>query len=402
MREVVVSGVGLVSCIGNDIDTVVTNLRNGNSGISRNEVYEQMGFRSCVSGSIDLNLRELIDRKKLRFMGNAAAYGFLASEMAIADAGLTPEKISSPRVGLIAGSGGASSAEQVIAADIARNKGVKRIGPYAVPKVMGSTVSAVLSTLLKIKGVSYSISSACSTSAHCIGHASQIISSGQQDIIIAGGAEDEHWSSSSLFDAMGALSSKFNTEPKKASRPFDSSRDGFVISGGAGIVILEEKEHAIKRGAKIYGTLKSFHANSDGYDMVAPSGHGAEECMRNALESFEGKVDYINAHGTSTTVGDVAEINAIQKVFTDSDVMISSTKSLTGHSLGATGAQEIIFSLLMMNNNFISPSINIKNVIKEADGLNIITDQNDISFNSFMSNSFGFGGTNSCLIFEKD
>ncbi len=402
MREVVVTGMGLISCIGNDLDTVSKNLKAGKSGIKLNQEYVDMGFRSHVCGSIDIDLKPLIDRKVLRFMGNASAYAYLAAKDALTDAGLNEDDISSPRIGLVAGSGGASSAIQIEAADITRSKGPKRVGPYAVPKAMGSTVSAVLSTALKIKGVNYSITSACSTSAHCIGHGANLIQNGLQDIVIAGGGEDEHWSSSSLFDAMGALSSQFNEQPTLASRPFDKNRDGFVIAGGSGMVILEEKENALKRGAKIYGTLKGFCANSDGYDMVAPSGEGAARCMSEALSQYGQQVDYINAHGTSTPVGDIAEINAIKEVFSTQNPYLSSTKSLTGHSLGATGAQEVIYSMIMMNGGFISPSINVEDAVEEIGDINLVTKENNENINSFMSNSFGFGGTNACLIFSKD
>ena len=401
MKKVVVTGYGIISCIGNSKNEVINSLKLGKSGISQNKEYSDMGFRSQISGSINLDLENLIDRKLLRFMSHAAAYGYLASVDAISMAGLDENILSSPKTGIVAGSGGASPRNQIIASDVTRDKSPKRIGPYAVTKTMGSTVSAILGTVLKIKGVNYSISSACSTSAHCIGHAAELIQSGKQDVIIAGGAEDEHWTSSSMFDAMGALSSSKNNEPKKASRPFDNDRDGFVIAGGAGIVILESEEHAKKRNANILAELTGYFANSDGYDMVAPSGEGAERCMEGALKIFGGNIDYINAHGTSTPVGDIAELQAIKKVFNTNTPIISSTKSMTGHSLGATGAQEAIYSIMMMQESFIAPSINIDNLVDEAHDLTINTKLTEKKLNSVMSNSFGFGGTNSSLVFSK-
>jgi len=401
MKKVVITGYGIISCIGNSKAEVIQSLQKGKSGISTNATYADMGFRSHVSGSINLELENLIDRKLLRFMSNAAAYGYLAALEAISMSGLNIDDLDSPKVGIVAGSGGASSQSQIIASDIAREKSPKRIGPYAVTKTMGSTVSAILGTALKIKGVNYSISSACSTSAHCIGHAAELIQSGKQDVVIAGGAEDEHWTSSSMFDAMGALSSSKNNFPETASRPFDKERDGFVISGGAGIVILESEEHAKKRNASILAELTGYLANSDGYDMVAPSGEGAKRCMQEALNIIGKKVDYINTHGTSTPVGDIAELNAIKSVFGADAPIISSTKSMTGHSLGATGAQEAIYSIMMMQDNFIAPSINIDNIVDEASGLHINQETIQKELNSVMSNSFGFGGTNASLIFSK-
>lgn len=401
MKKVVITGYGIISCIGNSKAEVIQSLQKGKSGISTNATYADMGFRSHVSGSINLELENLIDRKLLRFMSNAAAYGYLAALEAISMSGLNIDDLDSPKVGIVAGSGGASSQSQIIASDIAREKSPKRIGPYAVTKTMGSTVSAILGTALKIKGVNYSISSACSTSAHCIGHAAELIQSGKQDVVIAGGAEDEHWTSSSMFDAMGALSSSKNNLPETASRPFDKERDGFVISGGAGIVILESEEHAKKRNASILAELTGYLANSDGYDMVAPSGEGAKRCMQEALNIIGKKVDYINTHGTSTPVGDIAELNAIKSVFGNDAPIISSTKSMTGHSLGATGAQEAIYSIMMMQDNFIAPSINIDNIVDEASGLHINQETIQKELNSVMSNSFGFGGTNASLIFSK-
>ena len=401
MKNVVVTGMGVISCIGSGLNEVISSLKNGKSGIKPNPTYKEMGFRSHVSGSIDINLSELIDRKVLRFMSEASGFAYLAAQEALMNAGLDLSSIDTSRIGIIAGSGGASSAAQIEASDIARAKGPKRIGPYAVTKTMGSTVSAILGTTLKLKGVNYSISSACSTSAHCIGHAAELIQLGKQDIVIAGGAEQEHWTSSSMFDAMGALSSQYNDSPEQASRAFDLNRDGFVIAGGSGMLILEEEEHAIKRNAPIIARLAGYCANSDGYDMVSPSGEGATRCMNEALEIYGGDIDYINAHGTSTPVGDLAELGAIKNVFGDSGPVIGSTKSMTGHSLGATGAQEAIYSILMMQNDFIAPSINIDNLVEEAEGLKIAQTKIEQEVNAVMSNSFGFGGTNASLVFTK-
>ena len=401
MKNVVVTGMGIISCIGSGLNEVLSSLKNGKSGIKPNPTYKEMGFRSHVSGSIDINLSELIDRKVLRFMSEASGFAYLAAQEALINAGLDLSSIDTSRIGIIAGSGGASSAAQIEASDIARAKGPKRIGPYAVTKTMGSTVSAILGTTLKLKGVNYSISSACSTSAHCIGHAAELIQLGKQDIVIAGGAEQEHWTSSSMFDAMGALSSQYNDSPEQASRAFDLNRDGFVIAGGSGMLILEEEEHAIKRNAPIIARLAGYCANSDGYDMVSPSGEGATRCMNEALEIYGGDIDYINAHGTSTPVGDLAELGAIKNVFGDSGPVIGSTKSMTGHSLGATGAQEAIYSILMMQNDFIAPSINIDNLVEEAEGLKIARTMIEQEVNAVMSNSFGFGGTNASLVFTK-
>ena len=401
MKNVVITGVGIKSCIGNTYDDVLESLKNGKSGIVSNSSYADMGFRSQVSGSMDIDFSKLIDRKLLRFMGESAAYSYLAAKDAIEMSSLTEEDLDSPRVGIVAGSGGASTRVMVSTADITREKGPKRIGPYAVTKSMGSSISAILGTAFKIKGVNYSISSACATSAHCIGHGADLIKSGQQDIVIAGGGEDEHWSSSSLFDAMGALSSNFNDDPKKASRPYDKNRDGFVISGGSGILILEEEEHAKKRNANILAKLSGYFATSDGYDMVAPSGEGALRCMQGALKSYGSDVDYINTHGTSTPVGDVAELNAIKELFVKNSPIISSTKSMTGHSLGATGAQETIYSIMMLRDKFIAPSINIEDVCDEAKGVKLNTETTSSEIKSAMSNSFGFGGTNASLIVTK-
>ena len=401
MNNVVVTGMGIVSCIGNGLNEVLESLKIGKSGITTNSIYKEMGFRSHVSGSIDIKLKELIERKTLRFMSEAAGYAYIATQEALTHAGIDLESINTSKIGIVAGSGGASPAAQIEASDIARDRGPKRIGPYAVTKTMGSTVSAILGTTLKLKGVNYSISSACSTSAHCVGHAAALIQLGKQDIIIAGGVEQEHWPSSSMFDAMGALSSQYNDQPEKASRAFDINRDGFVIAGGSGILILEAEEHALNRNATILAKLEGYCANSDGYDMVSPSGEGATRCMRDAIEIFDKDIDYINAHGTSTPVGDIAELNAIKTVFGNKSPIIGSTKSMTGHSLGAAGAQEAIYSILMMQNNFIAPSINIDELVEEAEGLNIAQTMIEKEIKSVMSNSFGFGGTNASLIFTK-
>ena len=401
MKNIVITGMGIRSCIGNTYSEVLKNLQAGKSGITKNETYSKMGFRSQVAGSISIELSDFIDRKLLRFMGEGSAYSYLAALDALEMAGLDEEDISSPKVGIVAGSGGASTRVMVQTADIAREKGPKRIGPYAVTKSMGSSISAILGTALKLKGINYSISSACATSAHCIGHAAELIKSGQQDIVLAGGGEDEHWSSSSLFDAMGALSSNFNNSPTSASRPYDKKRDGFVISGGAGIVVLESEEFAKKRGANILAKLEGYFATSDGYDMVAPSGEGAKRCMEGALKNLDSDIDYINTHGTSTPVGDIAELNAIKDIFKQKIPSISSTKSMTGHSLGATGVHETIFSIMMLKEGFIAPSINIHDLCDEAKDINVITEAVDQKLNSIMSNSFGFGGTNASLILNK-
>ena len=401
MRKVVITGVGIKSCIGNDYAEVLANLQNAQSGIVFNEKYSEMGFRSCVSGSVNIDLSEHIDRKLLRFMGESAGYAYLATKDALKMAGIDESHLDSPKIGIVAGSGGASTRVMLESGDIARVKGPKRIGPYGVTKSMSSSISAIIATALKLKGINYSISSACATSAHCIGHAADLIKSGQQDVVIAGGSDDEHWSSSCLFDAMGALSSNFNSTPTIASRPYDSNRDGFVISGGAGMIILEDEEHAKKRGANILAMLSGYFANSDGYDMVAPSGEGASRCMQGAIDNSKIKIDYINTHGTSTPVGDVAEINAIKTLFNSETPMISSTKSMTGHSLGATGAHEAIYSIMMINENFIAPSINIESLCDDAEGLDIVTETRNISINNVLSNSFGFGGTNASLVISR-
>ena len=402
MKNVVVTGVGIKSCIGNTYEEVLRSLQEGKSGITSNQSYADMGFRSQISGSIDLDYSELIDRKLLRFMGEASAYSDLAAKDAIKMSGLEEEYLNSPRVGIVAGSGGSSTRVMLSTSDITREKGPKRIGPYAVTKSMASSISAILGTAFKLKGINYSISSACATSAHCIGHGADLIRSGQQDIIIAGGGEDEHWSSSNLFDAMGALSSKFNETPTIASRPYDKNRDGFVIAGGSGILILEEEEHAKKRNANILAKLSGYFATSDGYDMVAPSGEGALRCMQGALDIYGSSVDYINTHGTSTPVGDIAELNAIKELFANECPIISSTKSMTGHSLGATGAQEAIYSIMMLNEGFIAPNINSEELCEEAKGININTETISKNITSVMSNSFGFGGTNASLVLSKN
>lgn len=402
MKRVVVTGLGITSCLGLDAETVTESLRQGRSGIRFKQDYADMGFRSHVAGTIDIDFKEYIDRKTLRFMGDAAAYSYIAMQQAIDDAGLKEEQISNIRTGLIMGSGGASSSNQVEAADILREKGLKRIGPYRVTQVMGSTTSACLATPFKIKGINYSMSSACATSAHCIGTAMEQIQLGKQDIVFAGGGEEEHWSMSSLFDAMGALSTKYNETPDKASRAYDADRDGFVIAGGGGVIVLEEYEHAKARGAKIYAELTGYGATSDGYDMVAPSGEGAERCMQLAMSTARGKVQYINAHGTSTPVGDLAELGAIKRTFGDAIPYVGSTKSLSGHSLGAAGVQEAIYSLLMLNQDFLAASANIEQLDPEAEGMPILRERVDnAGLTTVMSNSFGFGGTNACLVFEK-
>jgi len=402
MRRVVVTGMGIVSCLGNTTEDVLHSLKEGRSGIRFNESYKDKGFRSQISGSIEIDKAALIDRKTLRFMGDSSAFAYIAMQQAVEDSRLSLEQISNPRVGLIAGSGGASCENQVNATHIMEEKGVKRIGPYMVPRIMASTVSACLATAFKIKGVNYSISSACATSSHCIGHGMEQIQSGKHDIIFAGGGEEEHWSQSMLFDAMGALSTKYNDTPEAASRPFDQSRDGFVIAGGGGMLVLEEYEHAIKRGAPIYAELVGYGASSDGYDMVAPSGEGAIRCMQQALETVDTPIDYINAHGTSTPVGDASELRAVKAVFENNVPMVSSTKSLSGHSLGAAGVHEAIYSLLMLKHGFISATANATELADESEGVPIITgDAIERKLNTVMSNSFGFGGTNATLVFRN-
>lgn len=402
MRRVVVTGIGIVSCLGNDKETVTNSLKNGTSGISFRSEYAERGMRSQVGASPVIDFKDHIDRKQLRFMGAAAAYSFIAMKSAIEDAGLTEEQVSNVRTGIIAGSGGASSSSQVDAADLLREKGIRRVGPYRVTQTMASTVSACLATPFKIKGVNYSISSACSTSAHCIGNAMEQIQLGKQDIVFAGGGEEEHWTLSCLFDAMGALSTKYNESPGKASRAYDADRDGFVIAGGGGMLVIEELEHAKARGATIYAELVGYGATSDGYEMVAPSGEGAVRCMQQAMSTVEGPIDYINAHGTSTPVGDIAELKAVRETFGDNIPAVTSTKSLTGHSLGAAGVQEAIYSLLMQQGDFIAASANIDTLDSEADGVPIARELvENAGLERVMSNSFGFGGTNACLVFQR-
>ncbi len=401
MKRVVVTGLGITSCLGLDQKSVLDSLQNCKSGISFQNDYKELGFRSHVAGSININFEDLIDRKALRFMGDAAAYTYLSMQQAIQDAGLSEEQVSNVRTGLVVGSGGASTNNIVESVDVLREKGLKRVGPYRVTRTMGSTTSACLATPFKIKGVNYSITSACSTSAHCIGHASELIQLGKQDIVFTGGGEECHWSQTMMFDAMGALSSKYNDTPQKASRAYDADRDGFVIAGGGGVLVIEEYEHAIKRGAKIYAELVGYGATSDGYDMVAPSGEGAVRCMQQALATVKGNIDYINAHGTSTPVGDIAELKAVREVFGNNIPPINSTKSLSGHSLGAAGVQEAIYCLLMMQNDFICESANIENLTPEAEGIPVVRKKISTKLERIMSNSFGFGGTNASLIFQK-
>lgn len=400
MKRVVVTGLGIISSLGNNSAEVLASLQQGKSGIEFVPEYQERGFRSQVHGAVRINPAEFIDRKLMRFMGNGTAYGYLAMQQAIADAGLTPDQVSNPRTGLIVGSGGVSTENLIEAADIARSRGVKKIGPYMVPRTMASTSSACLATPFEIRGVNYSISSACATSAHCIGNAMEQIQLGKQDRVFAGGTEELHWTLSMLFDAMGALSSKYNETPTKASRAYDANRDGFVIAGGAGIVVLEELEVAKARGAKIYAELVGYGATSDGYDMVAPSGEGASRCMQLAIDSL-GPIDYINTHGTSTPVGDAKELEAIRRVFGEQIPLISSTKSLSGHSLGAAGVHEAIYSLLMMEHGFVTASANIEQLDPAAEGMPIVTSRIDRPLTRVMSNSFGFGGTNATLVFEK-
>ena len=402
MRRVVVTGMGIVSSIGNNKQEVLESLREGRSGIETAQDYVDMGFRSQIHGSLNIDLAEHIDRKILRFMGDGAAYNFIAMEQAIADAGLAEDQVSNVRSGLVMGSGGPSTQNIVQAADILREKGVKRVGPYMVTRGMSSTNSACLATPFKIKGVNYSISSACSTSAHCIGHGAELIQMGKQDIVFAGGGEELHWTLSVLFDGMGAMSSKYNDAPDTASRAYDVDRDGFVISGGAGVLVLEELEHAQARGAKIYAELTGYGATSDGFDMVQPSGEGAVRCMQQALATVDGPVDYLNAHGTSTPVGDTKELEAIKEVFGDKIPVINSTKSLTGHALGAAGVNEAIYSLIMLANDFICESVNIQNLDPAAEGMPIARERKDnVDMKRVISNSFGFGGTNASLVFDK-
>ncbi|HIF9214403.1 TPA: beta-ketoacyl-ACP synthase I [Photobacterium damselae] len=401
MKRAVITGMGIISSIGNNVEEVLESLKAGKSGINFSEQFAEMKLRSQVWGDLKINPAEHIDRKQMRFMGNAAAYAFLSMEQAIADSGLTEDQVSNERTGLVAGSGGASSMNQVAAVDILREKGVKRVGPYMVPRTMSSTVSACLATPFKIRGVNYTMSSACATSAHCIGHAVELIQLGKQDVVFAGGGEELDWSLTMMFDAMGALSTKYNDDPSKASRTYDADRDGFVISGGGGMVVIEELEHALARGAKIYGEVVGYGATSDGYDMVAPSGEGAVRCMKMAMQDLDTPVDYINTHGTSTPVGDVKELGAIQELFSENCPAISATKAMTGHALGAAGVHEAIYSTLMLDNNFVAPSINIENLDEAAQGLDIVTEMREQELKTVMSNSFGFGGTNATLVIKK-
>ncbi len=401
MRRVVVTGMGIVSCIGTDLPTVLTSLQTGKSGIVYRPEYEARGMRSHVAGAVDMDFTPLIDRKDLRFMGAAAAYGYISMKQAIEDSGLAPDQISNIRTGLIMGAGGSSTEDQVETADILREKGLKRIGPYRVTRTMGSTVSACLATPFHIKGVNYSISSACATSAHCIGNAMELIQLGKQDVVFAGGGEAEHWTLSCMFDAMGALSTKYNATPSVASRAYDVDRDGFVIAGGGGVLVVEALDHALARGAKIYAELTGYGATSDGADMVAPSGEGAMRCMQMAMATAKRPIDYINTHGTSTPVGDAKEVEAIRATFGANIPPISSTKSLTGHSLGATGVQEAIYSILMMQNDFIAASAHIDNLDPIVADVPIVREMTKRKLNAVMSNSFGFGGTNATLVFER-
>jgi 3-oxoacyl-[acyl-carrier-protein] synthase-1 len=402
MRRVVVTGMGIVSSIGNNTQEVLASLREAKSGIVRADKYAELGFRCQVHGAPRLDPEEVVDRRAMRFLGGGAAWNHVAMEQAIRDSGLEEAEVSNERAGIVMGSGGSSCRAIIEAADTARSKGPKRVGPFAVPKAMSSTASATLATWFKIKGVNYSISSACATSNHCIGNAAELIQWGKQDLIFAGGCEELDWSLSVLFDAMGAMSSKFNATPEKASRAYDKDRDGFVIAGGAGVLVLEELEHAKARGAKIYAEVAGYGATSDGHDMVAPSGEGAVRCMKMALGTVKAPVDYINPHATSTPIGDLKEIEAIRDVFGDKCPPISATKSLTGHSLGAAGAQEAIYSLLMMQNGFICESANIENLDPAMAGMNIVRERQDnVKLNCVLSNSFGFGGTNASVVFKR-
>jgi 3-oxoacyl-[acyl-carrier-protein] synthase-1 len=402
MKRAVITGIGIVSSIGNNQEEVLASLKSGKSGITFSEQFAEKKMRSHVWGDLKIEPKDHIDRKIMRFMGDAAAYTYISMEQAIADAGLSEEQVSNERTGIVTGSGGGSSVNQVAAAETMLTKGVRRVGPYMVPRTMASTTSACLATPFKIKGVNYSMSSACATSAHCIGHAWEQIQLGKQDIVFAGGGEELDWTTACTFDAMGALSSKYNETPELASRTYDANRDGFVISGGGGIVVVEELEHALARGAKIYAEIVGYGATSDGYDMVAPSGEGAVRCMKQALATVEGDVDYLNTHGTSTPVGDTKELGAINEVFADKAPKISATKSQTGHALGAAGVHEAIYSMIMMENNFISPSININEIDDLAKDLPIVANKAmDAKLDIVMSNSFGFGGTNATLVFKR-
>jgi 3-oxoacyl-[acyl-carrier-protein] synthase-1 len=400
--RVVVTGIGIVSSVGVGCNAVSEALRKGQSGIRFSQAYADLGFRSHIHGDIEADLDQQIDRKLKRFMGDAAAYNYLAMEEAVSNSGLTQEQVSDLRTGLVMGSGGGSPANIVEAADLLRQRGVKRVGPYRVTRTMASTATACLGTAYKIRGVSYAISSACATSAHCIGNAAELIQMGKQDVVFAGGGEEVHWSTSVMFDAMGALSSSYNDRPESASRAYDANRDGFVISGGAGVLVLESLSHAEARGAPVYAELVGYGATSDGHDMVQPSGDGAARCMAQALQSVDGPIDYLNAHGTSTPVGDIAELGAIRQVFGDQMPRIASTKSLTGHALGAAGVNEAVYALLMLREDFISASANIQELDSMAEGYPIVRElQVDAGLNQVMSNSFGFGGTNCTLVFRR-
>lgn len=402
MRRVVITGLGIVSSIGNNKKEVLTSLQQSRSGIVKAPEYSELGMRSRIHGKINIDAKSMIDRKIYRFMGDAAAFSYIAMQEAIEDAGLSEKQVANERTGLILGTGGASPENLVKAADALRERGIKRVGPYMVTKSMASTIPACVSTPFKIKGVSYTISSACSTSAHCIGHGAELIQFGKQDLVFAGGGEEVHWAMSVLFDGMGAMSSQYNDQPALASRPYDKDRDGFVISGGGSVLVLESLEHAQARGATIYAELTGYGATSDGYDMVQPSGEGAVRCMRQAMQNIDAPIDYLNAHGTSTPIGDVRELEAIETVFGDNKPKITSTKSQTGHALGAAGSNEAIYSLLMMKNNFIAPSLNVQNLDDAANGFPIVTQREDnTKLNTVMSNSFGFGGTNCSLVFSR-
>ncbi|MGF1763730.1 beta-ketoacyl-ACP synthase I [Aliivibrio kagoshimensis] len=400
MKRAVITGMGIVSSIGNNAEEVLESLKAGKSGITYSQQFADKGLRSNVWGDLKMDPMEHIDRKIKRFMGDAAAYAYLSMEQAIADSGLTEDQVSNDRTGIVAGSGGASSFNQYNAVATLESRGVKRVGPYMVPRTMSSTVSACLATPFKIRGVNYSMSSACATSAHCIGHAMELIQLGKQDVVFAGGGEELDWTLTMMFDAMGALSTKYNDDPSKASRTYDADRDGFVISGGGGMMVIEELEHALARGAKIYGEIVGYGATSDGYDMVAPSGEGAVRCMKMAMQDVDG-VDYVNTHGTSTPVGDVKELGAIQELFSENCPAISATKAMTGHSLGAAGVHEAIYSTLMLDNNFIAPSINVETLDEAGKGLDIVTEMREQELTTVMSNSFGFGGTNATLVIKK-
>ena len=401
MRRVVITGMGITSCLGNDLDTVSTALREGRAGIRSLPDHAEAGLRSHVGGNIELDLDAQIDRKLKRFMSDASAYAYIAMRDAIADAGLDEAQVVNPRTGLIAGSGGGSSQWQVESADILRARGVRKVGPYMVPRTMCSTVSACLATAFQIKGLSYSLSAACATSAHCIGAAADLIRHGAQDVMFAGGGEDLHWSMSVMFDAMGALSTRFNDTPATASRPYDKDRDGFVIAGGGGMLVLEDYDHAVARGARIYAELVGYGVTSDGADMVAPSGEGAVRCMNMAMQNVSGPIDYLNTHGTSTPLGDVTELKAVREVYGDAVPPLSSTKALSGHSLGAASVHEAIYCLLMMRDGFMAGSANIGELDPAVEGFPIVRESQNVQLNTVMSNSFGFGGTNAALVFGR-